>query len=115
MAAEPQQYTQRLVVLGAAGVGKSAIVAQFLFETFTEKYKKTVEELYCTEYDVYETKLPPDEPTRGKRGGRSQAKASSHIPVRMVHSPRSPKRPVTSPLRLFTPSLHQALPRAYES
>eukprot|EP00058_Branchiostoma_floridae_P019560 XP_002605050.1 hypothetical protein BRAFLDRAFT_85196 [Branchiostoma floridae] len=56
MAAEPQQYTQRLVVLGAAGVGKSAIVAQFLFETFTEKYKKTVEELYCTEYDVYETK-----------------------------------------------------------
>ncbi|XP_066292901.1 ras-related protein Rap-2a-like [Branchiostoma lanceolatum] len=60
MAAEPQQYTQRLVVLGAAGVGKSAIVAQFLFETFTEKYKKTVEELYCTEYDVYETKVRLD-------------------------------------------------------
>ncbi|CAL8129436.1 unnamed protein product [Orchesella dallaii] len=41
----------RLVTLGGAGVGKSSIVKRFLFNTFSDKYKPTVEDLYSQEYD----------------------------------------------------------------
>ncbi|XP_012274234.1 GTP-binding protein Di-Ras2 [Orussus abietinus] len=39
----------RLVVLGAAGVGKSAIVKRLLGQGFTERYRATVEDLYSRE------------------------------------------------------------------
>uniref|UniRef100_A0A1A9VSQ8 Uncharacterized protein n=1 Tax=Glossina austeni TaxID=7395 RepID=A0A1A9VSQ8_GLOAU len=42
----------RLVVLGGAGVGKSSIVKRFLFKTYTDKYRATVEDLYNREYDL---------------------------------------------------------------
>lgn len=42
----------RLVTLGGPKVGKSAILKRFLFNTFQEKYKPTVEDLYSKEYDV---------------------------------------------------------------
>jgi hypothetical protein len=42
----------RLVILGGAGVGKSCIVKRFLFNTFTDKYRSTVEDLYNREYDL---------------------------------------------------------------
>lgn len=42
----------RLVVLGGAGVGKTAIIKRFLFNTFDEKYRSTVEDLYYREYDI---------------------------------------------------------------
>ncbi|KAI8118053.1 hypothetical protein FF38_09060 [Lucilia cuprina] len=42
----------RLVILGVAGVGKSCIVKRFLFKTYTDKYRATVEDLYNREYEL---------------------------------------------------------------
>ncbi|XP_017050262.1 GTP-binding protein Di-Ras2 isoform X2 [Drosophila ficusphila] len=42
----------RLVLLGGAGVGKSSIAKRFLFKTYTDKYRATVEDLYNREYDL---------------------------------------------------------------
>lgn len=42
----------RLVILGGAGVGKSCIVKRFLFKTYNDKYRATVEDLYNREYDL---------------------------------------------------------------
>jgi len=50
----------RLVTLGGACVGKSAIVKRFLFSTFSEKYKPTVEDLYNQEYDFGSVTLKVD-------------------------------------------------------
>jgi GTPase SAR1 family protein len=41
----------RIVILGGAGVGKTAIVKRFLFHTFTEKYRATVEDLFFKEFN----------------------------------------------------------------
>ncbi|OXA43792.1 GTP-binding protein Di-Ras2 [Folsomia candida] len=50
----------RLVTLGGPAVGKSAIVKRFLFNTFSEKYKPTVEDLYNQEYDFGSVTLKVD-------------------------------------------------------
>lgn len=42
----------RVVFLGAGGVGKSSVLQRFLFGTFSEKYKETVEDLFPNEYDI---------------------------------------------------------------
>jgi hypothetical protein len=42
----------RLVILGGAGVGKSCIVKRFLFGTYSDRYRSTVEDLYYREYDL---------------------------------------------------------------
>lgn len=42
----------RITVMGAAKVGKTAIVNQFLYDTFVPMYKATVEELHKVEYEV---------------------------------------------------------------
>ncbi|XP_041641712.1 RASD family member 3 [Cheilinus undulatus] len=44
--------TVRLVFLGAAGVGKSALIRRFLHDRFEHKYTRTVEELHVLEYDI---------------------------------------------------------------
>ncbi|CAN8002308.1 unnamed protein product [Ixodes hexagonus] len=49
---EDSEYRMRLVTLGGGGVGKSSIVKRFLFNTFTERYKPTVEDLFCKEFDL---------------------------------------------------------------
>lgn len=41
-----------IIVMGAPKVGKSAIIHQFLFNTFTPKYKSTVEEMHRAKFDV---------------------------------------------------------------
>lgn len=46
--------TVRLVFLGAAGVGKSALIRRFLHNRFEHKYTRTVEELHVLEYDTAE-------------------------------------------------------------
>jgi RASD family, member 2 len=43
---------QRVVVMGSAFVGKSQIISQFLYEKFSSRYRKTVEELHRGEYDL---------------------------------------------------------------
>lgn len=44
--------TVRLVFLGAAGVGKSALIHRFLHDSFERKYVRTVDELHVLEYAV---------------------------------------------------------------
>lgn len=41
----------RLVILGGPGVGKSAILKRFLFKSYSDKYRATIEDLYNREYD----------------------------------------------------------------
>ncbi|XP_070184821.1 ras-related protein Rap-2a-like [Littorina saxatilis] len=50
----------RIVVMGAAGVGKSAIISQFLYDNFQNEYNQTVEELHQGEYDFNGVKLTLD-------------------------------------------------------
>lgn len=42
----------KIVVMGAAKVGKSSIISQFLYGTFSPKYKRTVEEMHHGEFNV---------------------------------------------------------------
>ncbi|KAG8176476.1 hypothetical protein JTE90_007147 [Oedothorax gibbosus] len=42
----------RVVVLGAAGVGKTAIVNRFFYDTFPNTHKPTVEEMHKIEYEL---------------------------------------------------------------
>lgn len=42
----------RLVFLGAAGVGKTALIQRFLKDTFEPKHRRTVEELHRKEFKV---------------------------------------------------------------
>ncbi|XP_065081388.1 GTP-binding protein Di-Ras2 isoform X1 [Ochlerotatus camptorhynchus] len=50
----------RLVILGGAGVGKSCIIKRFLFKTYSDKYRPTVEDLYNREYDLGAVTLKVD-------------------------------------------------------
>ncbi|XP_053144961.1 GTP-binding protein Rhes-like [Hemicordylus capensis] len=47
----------RLVFLGAAGVGKTALIRRFLQDTFEPKHRRTVEELHSKEYEVSGTTI----------------------------------------------------------
>ena len=42
----------RVVVLGSSGVGKTAIISQFLYDSFVNDYEETVDEMYHGEFDV---------------------------------------------------------------
>ncbi|GJQ83297.1 hypothetical protein Trydic_g8888 [Trypoxylus dichotomus] len=50
----------RLVILGGAGVGKSCIVKRFLTNTYSDKYRSTIEDLYNREYDLGHMTLKAD-------------------------------------------------------
>ncbi|XP_067442070.1 RASD family member 3 [Thunnus thynnus] len=52
MSPSERRNTVRLVFLGAAGVGKSALIRRFLHQSFEHKYTRTVEELHVLEYDT---------------------------------------------------------------
>ncbi|KAF7214281.1 ras-related protein Rap-2a [Nothobranchius furzeri] len=53
MSLEVKEKTQvRVVFLGAAGVGKTALIRRFLQDTFEPKHRRTVEELHSKEYDI---------------------------------------------------------------
>ncbi|XP_061605130.1 rasd family member 4 [Phyllopteryx taeniolatus] len=49
---EKERTNVRLVFLGAAGVGKTALIQRFLKDTFETKHRRTVEELHRKEYEV---------------------------------------------------------------
>lgn len=49
---ENKKRRYRVVVMGAAKVGKTAIINQFLYDSFTPKYTRTVEEMHHGEYEV---------------------------------------------------------------
>ncbi|KAM3864194.1 ras-related protein Rap-2a-like [Diretmus argenteus] len=53
MSLEVKEKTEvRLVFLGGAGVGKTALIQRFLQDTFEPKHRRTVEELHSKEYEV---------------------------------------------------------------
>lgn len=43
---------RRVVMMGAARVGKTCIITQFLYDQFQNRYKQTIEELHRGEYDL---------------------------------------------------------------
>jgi len=51
-AAAPAQNCQRMVVLGSAKVGKTAIVRRFLSNCFDEKYTPTIEDFHRKVYRI---------------------------------------------------------------
>ncbi|GIY17538.1 GTP-binding protein Rhes [Caerostris darwini] len=55
-----EEYRIRLVTLGGGGTGKSSIVKRFLFNSFCEKHRPTVEDLYCREFDLESMTLKVD-------------------------------------------------------
>ncbi|KAI4833366.1 hypothetical protein KUCAC02_016274 [Chaenocephalus aceratus] len=58
MSLEVKEKTHvRLVFLGAAGVGKTALIQRFLKDTFEPKHKRTVEEMHSKEYDIGGVKI----------------------------------------------------------
>lgn len=50
----------KIVVLGAAKVGKSSLITQFLYNTFSTKYKRTIEEMHHGEFNVQGVRLTLD-------------------------------------------------------
>lgn len=51
-AARISNVRHKVVVMGAARVGKSSLISQFLYGTFSPKYKRTVEEMHHGEFNV---------------------------------------------------------------
>ncbi|XP_014370350.1 ras-related protein Rap-2b [Papilio machaon] len=50
----------KIVVLGAAKVGKSSLITQFLYGTFSFKYKRTIEEMHHGDFNVSGVRLTLD-------------------------------------------------------
>lgn len=50
----------KIVVLGAAKVGKSSLITQFLYNSFSTKYKRTVEEMHHGDFNVAGVRLTLD-------------------------------------------------------
>ncbi|CAG9783866.1 unnamed protein product [Diatraea saccharalis] len=50
----------KIVVLGAAKVGKSSLISQFLYNTFSPKYKRTIEEMHHGDFNVSGVRLTLD-------------------------------------------------------
>lgn len=42
----------KIVVMGAPRTGKSSIIQQFLYNTFSPKYKRTIEEMHHGDFEV---------------------------------------------------------------
>lgn len=50
----------KIVVLGAAKVGKSSLITQFLYGAFSTKYKRTIEEMHHGDFNVSGVRLTLD-------------------------------------------------------
>jgi hypothetical protein len=48
----PPQNCRRLVVLGSPGVGKTAIVSRFLYNSYDDKYTPTIEDFHRKIYRI---------------------------------------------------------------
>lgn len=42
----------KIVMMGSAKVGKSSLISQFLYNTFSSKYKRTIEEMHHGDFNV---------------------------------------------------------------
>lgn len=54
------EQRNRIVLLGSGKVGKTSILKRFLFDTFSDTYKETIEDLFSKEYDINGTHLKVD-------------------------------------------------------
>jgi small GTP-binding protein len=59
-ASAPGQARHKIVVMGAAKVGKSSLISQFLYGTFSPKYKRTIEEMHHGDFSVAGVSLTLD-------------------------------------------------------
>lgn len=50
----------RVAVLGPAGVGKTSIIRQFLYDMYQEEYRQTVEEMHSETYEADGVRLTLD-------------------------------------------------------
>lgn len=50
----------KIVVMGAAKVGKSSLISQFLYGAFSTKYKRTIEEMHHADFNVQGVHLTLD-------------------------------------------------------
>jgi len=73
----------RLLTLGGPKTGKTAIIKRFLFNTYSDKYKSTVEELYNREYDFGNIKLRID---IMDTGGDVQFPAMRRLSISTTHA-----------------------------
>lgn len=48
----PKKERHRVAMMGAARVGKSSIISQFLYEKYLSRYKQTVEDMHRGEYEL---------------------------------------------------------------
>lgn len=56
----PANARHKIVVMGAAKVGKTSIITQFLYNTFTTKYKRTIEEMHQGNFSIAGVSLTLD-------------------------------------------------------
>lgn len=56
----PSNARHKIVVMGAAKVGKTSIITQFLYNTFTTKYKRTIEEMHQGNFSIAGVSLTLD-------------------------------------------------------
>ncbi|XP_058974998.1 dexamethasone-induced Ras-related protein 1-like [Musca domestica] len=56
----PTNARHKIVVMGAAKVGKTSIITQFLYNTFTTKYKRTIEEMHQGNFSIAGVSLTLD-------------------------------------------------------
>ncbi|XP_017486256.1 PREDICTED: ras-related protein Rap-2a, partial [Rhagoletis zephyria] len=56
----PANARHKIVVMGAAKVGKTSIITQFLYNTFSTKYKRTIEEMHQGNFSIAGVSLTLD-------------------------------------------------------
>lgn len=50
----------RLIVIGSSQVGKTCIIRRYLHNSYTERYKETVEDIFSRDFHVHGALLPLD-------------------------------------------------------
>ncbi|OQR77837.1 GTP-binding protein Rhes-like, partial [Tropilaelaps mercedesae] len=60
MPLDENEQRVRLVILGGPKVGKSCLLRKFLFNTFPDKYRPTVEDMFFKEFNLEQVTLKVD-------------------------------------------------------
>ena len=78
-----------MIVLGAGGVGKSAITVRFVSDTFVSDYDPTIEDSYMKQVvvdNIPEEMLVPQTAEQSGKGARSQGLVSKRLPYCEHHA-----------------------------
>ena len=83
----PTNARHKIVVMGAAKVGKTSIITQFLYNTFTTKYKRTIEEMHQGNFSIAGVNLTLDIlDTAGSYEVSTNAPSCTHFLALCVHN-----------------------------